>query len=106
MALACTVQPIPKAANAVKTANKTPAHLAFKPYSKAYIGPPSICPIGDCLRYFTASKPSLYFVAMPKTPVSQHHNTAPGPPNAIAVPIPIMFPVPIVAAKAVANAPN
>lgn len=34
----------------------------------------------------------------------QHQNTAPAPPTAIAVEIPIIFPVPIVAANAVASA--
>ena len=53
-----------------------------------------------------ANRPSLYLVAMPKTPVSQHHSTAPGPPKAMAVATPMMLPVPMVAAKAVAKAPN
>ena len=43
---------------------------------------------------------------MPNTPVNQHHNTAPGPPSAIAVATPTILPVPIVAAHAVDNAPN
>ena len=43
---------------------------------------------------------------MPNTPVSQHHSTAPGPPSAMAVDTPMMFPVPMVAASAVASAPN
>ena len=45
-------------------------------------------------------------VAMPKTPVSQHHSTAPGPPRAMAVPTPMIFPVPMVEASAVVRAPN
>jgi len=45
-------------------------------------------------------------VAIPKSPVIQHQNTAPGPPMAIAVDTPMMFPVPIVAASAVASAEN
>ena len=57
-------------------------------------------------RYFTANNPSAYFVDMPKMPVSQHHSTAPGPPKATAVATPTMLPVPMVAASAVANAPN
>lgn len=40
---------------------------------------------------------------MPKSPVSQHQNTAPGPPMEIAVEIPMMLPVPSVAANAVAR---
>jgi hypothetical protein len=45
-------------------------------------------------------------VAIPRKPAIQHHNTAPGPPNEIAVATPMILPVPIVAAKDVANAPN
>jgi len=45
-------------------------------------------------------------VAMPKTPVSHIHNTAPGPPEAIAVATPTILPVPTVAAKAVVKAPK
>ena len=56
--------------------------------------------------YFTESRDSAYFVAMPKTPVSQHQRTAPGPPRPTAVATPTMFPVPMVAASAVARAPN
>jgi hypothetical protein len=43
---------------------------------------------------------------MPNTPVSHIHSKAPGPPNAMAVPTPTMFPVPIVEANAVVKAPN
>ena len=49
---------------------------------------------------------SEYFVEMPNTPVSHIHSTAPGPPEATAVATPTMLPVPIVAAKAVVNAPK
>lgn len=106
MALACTVFPMPKAATAVKKANRMAIFFQPKPRSKAYIGPPSILPDFVLTLYFTASRPSEYFVAMPNKPVSQHQSTAPGPPRATAVATPIMFPVPIVAAKAVARAPN
>ncbi len=97
---------MPKAATAVNRANNTASHLQCRPRSSEYIGPPSILPDGIFTRYLMASRPSLYFVAMPKTPVSQHHNTAPGPPNEIAVATPMMLPVPMVAARAVAKAPN
>ena len=106
MELACTVQPMPKEANAVKTAKSIASHFMFRPRSRAYIGPPYICPFVPFTRNFTASSPSAYLVAMPKMPVSQHHSTAPGPPNATAVATPTMFPVPMVAASAVASAPN
>ena len=50
----------------------------------------------------------LFFIigggVIPSTPVIQHQNTAPAPPIAIAVEIPMIFPVPIVAASAVASA--
>ena len=55
---------------------------------------------------FIARTPSAYFVAIPKKAASRIHNNAPGPPTFIAVPTPTMFPVPIVADKAVHNAPK
>ena len=106
MALACTVLPIPKAATAVNTANSTAIFFHPSPRSRAYIGPPYTFPFSFFTRYFTASSPSAYFVEMPNSPVSQHHSTAPGPPSATAVATPMMLPVPMVAASAVANAPN
>ena len=54
----------------------------------------------------TITKGIRLSVAIPKMPVIQHQNTAPGPPRAIAVPTPMIFPVPIVEASAVASAPN
>lgn len=51
-------------------------------------------------RYLMASRPSEYRVAMPSTPVSQHQKMAPGPPAAIATPTPMMFPAPMLAARA------
>ena len=106
IALACTVLPMPKEAIAVNMAKSTASHFNPSPRSRAYIGPPSILPPGVFFLYFIASNPSPYFVAMPNTPVSQHHSTAPGPPRATAVATPMMLPVPIVAARAVASAPN
>ena len=90
----------------MKMQNKTASHFMPIPRSKAYMGPPSILPCGVRMRYLTASSPSAYLVEMPNTPVSQHQNTAPGPPNVMAVATPTIFPVPMVAANAVANAPN
>ena len=106
MALACTVLPMPKAAMAVKIAKSTASHFQPRPFSKAYIGPPSILPLFVFSRYLMASSPSAYFVEMPNTPVSQHHSTAPGPPKAMAVATPMMLPVPMVAARAVASEAN
>ena len=71
-----------------------------------YMGPPTMAPVLPRVRYFTASRASPYLVAMPNTPVSQHQSTAPGPPRAMAVDTPMMLPVPMVAASAVASAPN
>ena len=83
-----------------------PSHFMFSPRSSAYMAPPCIRPSSVFTRYFTAIRDSEYFVAIPNTPVSQHQRTAPGPPRAIAVPTPMIFPVPIVDASAVVSAPN
>ena len=106
MAFACTVLPMPKEAMAVNKAKSTAMVRQPKPRSKAYIGPPNIRPLDVVTRYLMASSPSAYLVAMPKTPVSQHHSTAPGPPKAMAVDTPMILPVPIVAASAVASEAN
>ena len=105
-ALDCTPSPIPKAARAAKRANSTPSHFILRPRSRANIAPPSIIPCSSLTRYFTAISDSAYFVAMPNTPVSHIQSTAPGPPEAMAVPTPIMLPVPMVEARAVVSAPN
>ena len=104
--LAWVMLPMPKAAMAVSAANSIPSGLLPRPRSSAYIGPPAIMPLGCLTRYFTLSTASAYLVAMPKTPVSHIHNTAPGPPAATAVATPTMLPVPMVAASAVVSAPN
>ncbi len=106
IAFTWVAHPIPNEANAAKTAKSMPSHFIFRPRSSAYIAPPCIRPSLVLTLYFTAIKASAYFVAIPNTPVSQHHRTAPGPPIAIAVPTPTILPVPIVAARAVVNAPN
>lgn len=76
MALACTVLPMPKEARVAKSAKRMASHFQPKPFSRAYIGPPSIFPRLVFTRYFTASKPSAYLVEIPNTPVSQHQSTA------------------------------
>ena len=98
--------PIPNDATTVNIANSTPSHFMLSPLSRAYIGPPSIVPSEVLTLYLTARRPSEYFVAIPKSPVSHVHSTAPGPPIETAVATPTMLPVPIVAARAVARAPN
>lgn len=99
---------MPKDASNAKSAKRTarilPRVLNLNPLSRAYIAPPSILPSEVFTRYFTPMSDSEYFVAIPKTPVSQHQRTAPGPPSAIAVPTPMILPVPIVEASAVARA--
>ena len=106
IALTCVAQPIPKDANPASTAKVTPSHFMLSPRSRAHMAPPCIRPSSVFTLYLTAINDSEYFVAIPNTPMSQHHNTAPGPPIAMAVPTPMILPVPIVAARAVVSAPN
>ena len=104
--LACTMQPMPKAATAVSAAKTTPSQRWPRPRSSTYIGPPAISPCAVTVRYLTESSASAYLVAIPNTPVSHIHSTAPGPPAATAVETPTMLPVPMVAARAVVSAPK
>ena len=55
-------------------------------------------------RKWMASKHSAYFVAIPKRAASHIQKSAPGPPMPMAVATPTMFPVPIVALRAVHKA--
>src|SRR6185503_11645651 len=103
---ACTMQPMPKAATAVRQAKIMPSHFACRPRSSTYMGPPAMVPLAVTIRYFTESTASAYLVAIPNTPVSHIQSTAPGPPAATAVATPTMLPVPMVAARAVISAPN
>ena len=114
MALDCTAEPMPNEAIAANSANapapSRPHHGVLPSFSNArrhaYIAPPSMLPLWSFTRYFTAANVSEYFVAMPNTPVSHIHSTAPGPPARIAVATPTMLPVPMVADSAVHSAPN
>ena len=92
--------------SANSTAITLPNFFHLRPRSSAYIAPPIMRPSAVCTRYLTAIRLSAYLVAMPNTPVSQHHRTAPGPPMKIAVPTPMMLPVPMVEASAVVRAWN
>ena len=112
---ACTAEPMPNAAMAASAANATAPTLAHtgtlpslrtKPRSHAYMAPPSISPLWSLTRYLTLMNVSAYLVAMPNTPVSHIHSTAPGPPESTAVPTPTMLPVPIVELSAAHSAPN
>ena len=100
------MQPIPNAQTAARIAKRMPAQRALRPRSRAYIAPPIIEPSSLFTRYLTAIRVSAYLVAMPKIPVSHIQRTEPGPPQAIAVPTPMMLPVPMVEERAVVSAPN
>ena len=108
MALICVPQPMPNDASIANSANTTaitlPNVFHGRPRSSAYIAPPIMRPSAVFTRYLTAIRLSAYLVAMPNTPVSQHHSTAPGPPMNTAVPTPTMLPVPMVDASAVVRA--
>ena len=97
---------MPNAQTAARIAKRMPAQRALRPRSRAYIAPPIIVPFSLLTRYLIAINVSAYFVAMPKIPVSHIQRTEPGPPMAIAVPTPMMLPVPIVEESAVVSAPN
>ncbi len=81
IALDCAIFPMPNAATEVKMAKRMPAQRAFRARSKTIIGPPDISPRLLMKRYLTARRASEYLVAIPKTPVSHIHKTAPGPPS-------------------------
>ena len=106
MELPCVPLPIPKQAKPANSANRMPSHFCFRPLSRAYIGPPIIPPSLPLTLYLIAKTASPYLEAIPKQPVSHTQNTAPGPPDAIAVATPTILPVPMVAASAVASAPK
>ena len=58
------------------------------------------------VRYLIARSPSAYLVAIPKNAATIIQKSAPGPPAAIAVATPTIFPVPMVAESAVHRAPK
>ena len=68
------------------------------------MGPPDFSPRSSVSRNRTPRTASEYFVAIPTSPVIHIQKSAPGPPAAIAVATPTMFPVPTVAASAVIRA--
>ena len=105
---ACVRLPIPKEAI---TANKAksqpimaPVFLWRNAFFMVYIGPPDISPFSFTSRYLIASIHSLNFDVIPNAAESHIHTKAPGPPDTMAVATPTIFPVPIVAAKAVVKA--
>ena len=103
--LACVMFPIPKEAITANSAKATAKILPRTGIGNAffitYMGPPAISPSWLTSRYLTAKRLSAYFVDRPNNALSHIHTSAPGPPKTIAVATPTMFPVPIVAARAV-----
>lgn len=106
MALDCIIAPVPAAAKIPITAKHFAIPRQCSTSLSTYMAPPASSPSFRFLRYRRHTSDSAYRVAIPKTPVSQHQNTAPGPPNATAVATPMIFPVPIAAAREVASAPK
>ena len=101
---ACVVVPIPSIPAAAPKKAKSFAsqsHFSPIPISIYRIGPPDISPFLSTVRYLMERSPSAYFVAIPRKAAAHIQKSAPGPPAAIAVATPTMFPVPMVAASAV-----
>ena len=71
-----------------------------------YIGPPDISPFSLTSLYLIANIHSLNLEVKPKQAEIHIQTKAPGPPATMAVATPTIFPVPIVAAKAVVKAEN
>ena len=71
-----------------------------------YMGPPLISPLAFTSRYLMASIHSLNLEVIPNAAEIHIHTNAPGPPETMAVATPTMFPVPMVAARAVVRAEN
>ena len=69
-----------------------------------YIGPPDISPFSLTSLYLIANIHSLNLEVKPKQAEIHIQNKAPGPPAAIAVATPTIFPVPIVEERAVHKA--
>ena len=107
MELDWVILPMPRdapTANRANTAPSLPPCFRPKAASSAYMGPPTHWPCRSRRRYRTARKLSAKMVAMPNRADSSIHTNAPGPPAARAVATPTMFPVPMLAARAVIRA--
>ena len=68
------------------------------------MGPPEPTPSGPMRRYIWLSVHSANLLLMPKKPAMIIQMIAPGPPTLTAMATPAMFPKPIVADNALANA--
>ena len=95
---------MPKEARNANSAKSTASHFIPSPFSRMYIVPPLHCPSSSFSRYLTASVTSQNFVVIPKIAEKSIQTNAPGPPRCRAVATPAIFPVPTVAARAVAIA--
>ena len=69
-----------------------------------YIGPPWVSPVSSLPLYITESVPSKNLVAIPRIELTHIQKIAPGPPMERAIATPAMFPIPTVAAMALASA--
>ncbi len=79
-------------------------HFLPRPSTITYMGPPCTCPELSGPRYMIDSEQVKNFVAIPTMALSHIQKIAPGPPTVIAMATPEMFPMPIVAARALTSA--
>ena len=110
MEFPCVIFPIPKEAITANRANSqpstAPSFLFFSPFFIVYIGPPDISPFSLTSLYLIANIHSENLEERPKQADIHIHTNAPAPPETIAVATPTIFPVPMVAARAVVRAEN
>ena len=79
-----------------------PMARGFQAFARYVGAPPFQFPSLSLVRVATPNTASAYFQAIAANPMIHIQNIAPGPPMAIALPTPIIFPVPMVLAS-VAN---
>ena len=81
------------------------SHGSFRPSRNAYIGPDlMVAPLAS--RHVTPSTASVNLIVVATKPYAQIQNSAPGPPETMAVATPAILPVPMVPESAVMNAWN
>ena len=103
--LDCTIVRHTAQAMMVITAKTIPSQRWRSPSSKILNGPPRY-PLEWRNLYICDSVDSTKAVDAPKNATTHIQNTAPGPPNAMAVATPTMFPVPTLPERAMQNASN
>ena len=98
--------PMEKATSKADRENRGARSLPNPPraVSITYMGPPTHWPEASFCRYFTLRRHSENLVAKAGMELSSIHTSAPGPPVTSAAATPTMFPVPMVAARAVISA--